>query len=138
MLINKDNCCGKIQEAAARYNSAKFSELFYQHYLDVLKNAAEADESVGIAVKYLFLWKLGKISLQQTVTSEPLVTPGLEGYQYYVIGTTQANYKVISKAIEIGRLNKAISKCTIRRKEAIKGCRWGKAPPTPLSSALCG
>jgi hypothetical protein len=97
----------KIIQAANDYPSGKYSENFYNHHLKVIELAIRVDESVIRAVKYLFLWKLGKVSTTKTPKSYVLDFIDLDGTRYYATNTTEANNRAINKAIDIRNLEAA-------------------------------
>lgn len=98
-----------IEEAANDYNQYKYPEEFYTYHLDVLQNAQGVDKSVSEAVKYLFLWKLGKIRIRQTPSGSRLKFSDSKGNQYYSITLSENHNKIIKKAIEEKRLEIAIN-----------------------------
>jgi hypothetical protein len=89
-----------ILQAANKYPNAKYSEQFYLHYLKFLENVAEVDKSVAKAVKYLFLWKLGKIFTKKTPKGYDLDFIDPDGTRYFATNTTSANNNAINKAID--------------------------------------
>lgn len=95
--------------AAKRYDKNKYSEEFYRHHIEVLKNSKTIDESTIQAVKYLFLWKLGKIRTYQTPGGYQLNYIDSTGQKYYGIPTTEANSKAIKNATEKTNLEVALS-----------------------------
>jgi hypothetical protein len=90
------------------YDSEKYPEEFYTYYSEVLRSAVAVDESVRQAVKYLFFWKLGKVSIRRTPHSSPLEFCDSQGRQFYSTPTTRGNEEAVAKAIELSRLGKAL------------------------------
>jgi len=93
----------RLEDAASQYDVVKYSEAFYNHQLGVLKEAPGATEAVAMAVKYLFLWKLGKVSRRATERSFPLGFSDSQGRQYHSTRTTPANREAIERAIASDR-----------------------------------
>ena len=54
-----------IIEALKRYDYIKYSEEFYIYYLEKIRKSIEPDEQLKNAVKYLFLWFLGKVTTEK-------------------------------------------------------------------------
>ena len=96
-----------IIQAANNYPNDKYSGNFYQHHLKVLKLATRVDESVIRAVKYLFLWELGKVSTKKTPKGYDLDFIDPDGTRYFATNTTGANNRVINKAIDMRNLEAA-------------------------------
>ncbi|MBN2489132.1 MAG: hypothetical protein JXA98_08895 [Methanosarcinaceae archaeon] len=97
-----------LKNAANDYNEDKYSEEFYTYHLKILQNAYDINESVSRAVKYLFLWKLGKVRSKQTPSSTQLKFSDSKRRQYYSIPITNTHQGIIKKAIEKERLENAI------------------------------
>ena len=84
-----------IENASRDYNGDKYSEEFYAHHMRVLQNAKKIAESVSMVVKYLFLWKLGKVRSEKTPSSFQLKFPDSKGRCYYSTPTTKNHDNVI-------------------------------------------
>ncbi len=98
-----------LENAAIEYDADKYSEEFYTYHLKELQNAVKINDSVIRAVRYLFLWKLGKIRSQQTPSSSQIQFIDSKGRQFYSIHATKAHYEVIEKAVQKEIMKTAIS-----------------------------
>ena len=61
-----------LENAAGEFPATKYPEEFYAQYLGVLETCRKATEAVAEAVRYLFLWKLGKVGTKRTRCASPL------------------------------------------------------------------
>jgi len=98
-----------VEDAARKYDGEKYPELFYLHHLLILRNTREINELVSRAVKYLFLWKLGKVRSRQTPYGSQLKFSDTKGRWYYSTPVTRSHDQVIRKAIQEERLKVAIA-----------------------------
>ncbi len=98
-----------VENAARKYDGEKYPELFYLHHLLILRNTKEINELVSRAVKYLFLWKLGKVRSRQTPHGSQLKFSDTKGRWYYSTPITESHDRVITKAIQEERLKVAIA-----------------------------
>jgi hypothetical protein len=99
----------ELECAERTYNKDKYSGEFYTHHLRVLREAQDINESVVKAVKYLFLWKLGKVRSEKTPSSSQLKFSDSKGHQYYSIPITKTHEKMIEKAVGKENLEIAIA-----------------------------
>jgi hypothetical protein len=83
-------------EAANEFNEVKYSKDLYHHFLGIVANANSVTPELQEAVKYLMYWKLGKVSMKRTPTSEPIQVKRIT---YYVSATTSSNRMAIDKAL---------------------------------------
>ena len=98
-----------VENAARKYDGEKYPELFYIYHLLILRNTEEINELVSRAVKYLFLWKLGKVRSRQTPHGCQLKFSDTKGRWYYSTRITKSHDQVITKAIQEERLKAAIA-----------------------------
>lgn len=98
-----------IQNAAEEYDGEKYSEVFYSYHLLVLQNAEQISELVDRAVKYLFLWKLGKIHLEKGSSRHKLKFSDTEGRVYYSSIGPKVHNRAINRAIQKERLEFAFA-----------------------------
>ena len=98
-----------LEDATKDYDGDKYHEEFYSDHLKVLRSAQEFSEDVKKAVKYLFLWKLGKVSLRKTNSSSKLDYSDSKGRFYFSIKTTETNQKIMKKATDKEMLQNAFS-----------------------------
>jgi hypothetical protein len=91
-----------------RFNEDKYSNEFYHHFLDFIKNGKSVTFELEDAVRYLLYWKLGKISRKITTTSFSVPqADGIENF-YYVSGTTPSNRKAFENALSKEILQKGL------------------------------
>ncbi|WP_428911987.1 hypothetical protein [Niallia sp. Krafla_26] len=83
-------------EAANEFNEVKYSKDLYHHFLENVSKEKSVTQELKEAVKYLMYWKLGKVSMKRTPTSEPIQVKGIT---YYVSGTTSSNRMAIDHAL---------------------------------------
>jgi hypothetical protein len=98
-----------IEEAAARYDSANYPECVYADHLAVLAGATKATPELARAVKYLFLWKLGKIKQKETGKGFPLSYADDDGGQYWATRPPGASVKAIELATQAQKLQHGLA-----------------------------
>jgi len=87
-----------IIEALKRYDYTKYSEEFYEYYLNEIKKSYEPTTQLKDNIKYLILWFLGKISEEKPEIFIKRVY--VNNKKYYILKTTPNNDKAIDKALE--------------------------------------
>lgn len=98
-----------IQNAAEEYDGEKYPEVFYFYHLLVLQNAEQISELVDRAVRYLFLWKLGKVHLEKGLRRSQLKFSDTQGRVYYYSIGPEVHNRAISRATQKERLEFAFA-----------------------------
>ncbi|MED4019017.1 hypothetical protein [Sutcliffiella cohnii] len=97
-----------LLEAKESFNEEKYSKDIYFYYLDVVDKSTKVTEELKEAVRYLLLWKLGKISRSKTASSQAVSTKGNYEGQYFYAGTTSSNNAAIEQALHYNLLELGI------------------------------
>lgn len=96
-----------IINASKEYDEFNYPEEFYKYHLEILKITRIINNELLNAIKYLFFWKLGKITLKKTSKSIFTGYQDSKNQKYFFTNTTSNNNKAIEKAINKNNIEAA-------------------------------
>lgn len=87
----------ELLDAIKDYDSKKYSEDFYNFYLNKISRAIEPDEQLGKDVRNLFHWFLGKV---RTEPADAVEYTEINGVIYYLSGLAPSNEACVDEAVK--------------------------------------
>lgn len=91
----------EVLDAIKDYDSKKYSEDFYNFYLNKISRAVEPAEQLVTDVRHLFHWFLGKVHTEATAAIESVE---VNGTIYFLSGMAPSNNACIEEAVKMENL----------------------------------
>jgi hypothetical protein len=106
-MIRADLARQDLANWEAEYQAAKYPETPYRWGLQKIAESTRITDELKLAVRWLFLWKLGKVSHKKTPATS--MATDIDGTGYFASDTTGSNSAAIENAIDPKRIEKGLA-----------------------------